>query len=330
MKLRVYSCHFDGHIQVAELAYCGYGIILFGLDISTKNYNSYQGREVLLCPIGRTIQVTDVGLVIAKNLEAAEALSKFSRSCHAEEHSDIPNHATMTSHCASYKMQTRPSGPRSMSLNTAEETTLLPGMTTTTFGEVELIDVEESRIECLLNLPNPPEEVSERQRGRQSHNLKLLEPSIQLNGKGSSKSSFAVNVHHAESLEEMMNFAMSWPPLQKDTKPEQPVLEQQTQKIQANLDERKLHIVKLQEPHILLCIQGRWPVSLFYFMQLLRTPAMLNSPIVILHPNDPKIADWGCVGLFAHVYFVKGSPLYELDLLRAGVMQAGASLIHYY
>lgn len=330
MKLRVYSCHFDGHIQVAELAYCGYGIILFGLDISTKNYNSYQGREVLLCPIGRTIQVTDVGLVIAKNLEAAEALSKFSRSCHAEEPSDIPNHATMTSHCASYKMQTRPSGPRSMSLNTAEETTLLPGMTTTTFGEVELIDVEESRIECLLNLPNPPEEVSERQRGRQSHNLKLLEPSIQLNGKGSSKSSFAVNVHHAESLEEMMNFAMSWPPLQKDTKPEQPVLEQQTQKIQANLDERKLHIVKLQEPHILLCIQGKWPVSLFYFMQLLRTPAMPNSPIVILHPNDPKLADWGCVGLFAHVYFVKGSPLYELDLLRAGVMQAGASLIDYY
>jgi hypothetical protein len=33
--------------------------------------------------------------------------------------------------------------------------------------------------------------------------------------------------------------------------------------------------------------------------------------------------------LFAHVYFVKGSPLYELDLLRAGVMQAGASLKSY-
>lgn len=34
------------------------------------------------------------------------------------------------------------------------------------------------------------------------------------------------------------------------------------------------------------------------------------------------MADWGCVGVFPHIYFVIGSPSYELDLLRAGVLQA--------
>ena len=129
--------------------------------------------------------------------------------------------------------------------------------------------------------------------------------------------------HSDHSLEEAVDIAMSWPPVVKTIKPQQPVLERQTRKIFENLAERTLHMVKLQDSHILLCIQGNWPVSLFYFIEQLRKPIVPNPPIVILHPNEPKAHDWGCVGLFEHVYFVKGSPIYELDLVRAGVLQAG-------
>ena len=44
------------------------------------------GREVLLYPNGRRIHKTDVGLVIAKNLETAELVSKFGRSQHPPCH----------------------------------------------------------------------------------------------------------------------------------------------------------------------------------------------------------------------------------------------------
>ena len=134
-------------------------------------------------------------------------------------------------------------------------------------------------------------------------------------------------IKNLHSLEEAVDMAMRWPPLVKNLKPEQPILDRRTRKILENLKERTLYVVKGQEEsHVLLCIQGKWPISLFYFVAQLRTDVVPHSPIVILHPHEPNAADWGCVGLFEDVYFVKGSPIYELDLLRAGVMQAGMEL----
>lgn len=125
------------------------------------------------------------------------------------------------------------------------------------------------------------------------------------------------------SLEDAINMAMSWPPLQQFDKPDPSILERRAPEILENLRDRSMNIVNLQLPHILVCIQGKWPSGLFYFVSQLRTPGLPNPPIVILHPHEPCASDWGCIGLFDHVYFVKGSPSYELDLVRAGVLQAG-------
>ena len=124
------------------------------------------------------------------------------------------------------------------------------------------------------------------------------------------------------SLEDAINMAMSWPPLQVHDKPDPAILERRTPEILDNLRSRTMNVVKLQQPHVLLCIQGKWPTSLFYFVSFLRTPGLPNPPIVILHPHSPHASDWGCIGFLDHVYFVKGSPSYEMDLLRAGVLQA--------
>lgn len=124
------------------------------------------------------------------------------------------------------------------------------------------------------------------------------------------------------SLEDAIDMAMSWPPLQQQGKPDPAILERRAAEISENLQHRTMNVVKLQTPHILVCIQGKWPDSLFYFVSHLRTPGLPNPPIVILHPNSPPASEWGTVGFFDHVYFVKGSPSYELDLVRSGVLQA--------
>ncbi|CAK9193104.1 unnamed protein product [Sphagnum troendelagicum] len=124
------------------------------------------------------------------------------------------------------------------------------------------------------------------------------------------------------TLEDAIDMAMSWPPLQILDKPDPSIIERRRAEVYKSLKTSTLNVVKLSHPHILVCIQGKWPSSLFYFVSQLRTPGMPNPPIVILHPNEPSIADWGCVGVFQHIYFVIGSPSYELDLLRAGVLQA--------
>jgi hypothetical protein len=125
------------------------------------------------------------------------------------------------------------------------------------------------------------------------------------------------------TLEDAINMAMSWPPLQILDKPDPSIIERRRADVHEHLKTSTLNVVRLGHPHILVCIQGKWPSNLFYFVSQLRTPRMPNPPIVILHPNEPSMADWGCVGVFPHIYFVIGSPSYELDLLRAGVLQAG-------
>ncbi|XP_024382523.1 uncharacterized protein [Physcomitrium patens] len=124
------------------------------------------------------------------------------------------------------------------------------------------------------------------------------------------------------NLEDAINVMMSWPPQEQNYKPDPAILERHATEILENLQRRTMKLVNLPVPHILVCIQGKWPSSLFYFVSQLRTPGLPNSPVVILHPNFPSESDWGNVGFFDDVYFVKGSPSLGLDLLRAGVIQA--------
>jgi hypothetical protein len=126
------------------------------------------------------------------------------------------------------------------------------------------------------------------------------------------------------SLENATEVLLAWPPTGSGiTQPHASVLERRQDVILQNLRERTVPVVSLSVPHILVCCQSRWPDNLFYFVKELRKPQVPSPPIVILHPNVPNAAEWGKVGIFKDVLFLKGSPIYELDLMRAGVLQAG-------
>lgn len=56
---------------------------MFGIDIPHEYEDGEVQREVLLYPKGRIIEHEDVGLVIARDLRAAEQISKFHRGLHS-------------------------------------------------------------------------------------------------------------------------------------------------------------------------------------------------------------------------------------------------------
>lgn len=128
------------------------------------------------------------------------------------------------------------------------------------------------------------------------------------------------------SLEKATERLLAWPPIgSTHAMPHASVLERRQDVILKNLRERTVPVVSLKEPHILVCSQSNWPQHLFFFLRELRKLDQPNPPIVILYPNDPTAKEWGKVGIFKDVFFLKGSPMYELDLMRGGVLQAGPS-----
>lgn len=128
-------------------------------------------------------------------------------------------------------------------------------------------------------------------------------------------------------LEKATERLLAWPPVPPHTQPHASVLERRADLILKNLQERTIPVVELKIPHILVCCQGSWPRHIFYFVKDLRKPDFPNPPIVFLHPNDPSAKQWGKVGIFKDVFFLKGSPIYELDLMRGGILQAGLYFI---
>lgn len=128
------------------------------------------------------------------------------------------------------------------------------------------------------------------------------------------------------SLEKATEILLAWPPLRPNhVQPHAAVLERRQDVILQNLKERTVSVVALDVPHILVCCQSNWPEHIFHFVKELRRPDLPNPPIVILHPNEPPAKEWGKVGIFENVLFLKGSPIYELDLMRGGVLHAGLS-----
>lgn len=128
------------------------------------------------------------------------------------------------------------------------------------------------------------------------------------------------------SLEKATEMLLAWPPIgSTHAQPHESVLERRRDVIFQNLKERTVPVVSLKVPHILVCCQSHWPQHLFFFVKELRKLDQPNPPIVILYPNEPTARQWGKVGIFKDVFFLKGSPIYELDLMRGGVLQAGLS-----
>ena len=68
--------------------------------------------------------------------------------------------------------------------------------------------------------------------------------------------------------------------------------------------------------------------NLQYFVRTLRSRHLGHfEPIVILNPEPIPPAVWTKVSKFPHIFFVKGSPLEQIDLERAGIDVASAAVI---
>lgn len=70
-------------------------------------------------------------------------------------------------------------------------------------------------------------------------------------------------------------------------------------------------------------LQHELSPNLYYLLHILRRPGLPNVPVVILHPFEVTVEQWGYIGMFKNVYLVRGSPVFDVDLLRAGVTSAG-------
>lgn len=129
---------------------------------------------------------------------------------------------------------------------------------------------------------------------------------------------------------------LTWPPAGDPfSRPHPAVLERQSSKILEHLANHTLTAVeaRVRERHVLVAMPSSdWPDNFFSFMACLRkalpgagcTSSSSSSapPVVVLRKSEPSAEDWGTVGHFGNVFFVKGSPLSEFDLMRAGVFSA--------
>ncbi|GBG62829.1 Calcium-activated potassium channel subunit alpha-1 [Chara braunii] len=118
--------------------------------------------------------------------------------------------------------------------------------------------------------------------------------------------------------QEISERILAWPPKILPGKPRLPVIATHENAICANLRERTVSSVKFQN-HILVCCECQWPRNLYYFVDHLRLPGFPTPPIVILSPHEPKPEQWGCLGIFQDVFYIKGTATSKLDLFRAGL-----------
>jgi len=355
--------------QAAELIFRKFNVILFGLDIAVGDHGEDHGdvfREVLLYPKGRFLRSSDVGLVIAKDLQTAEQISKLDMSRHPR---CLGYRKFICALCMKTGMSTgtRPEELQELLAVVKEQKSADVGSKdglyehSIAISEFAVKEGEDSLTDGSLS--RKADGSVSRHHGLTSHthfvkgdkgdgsvhgkfrNHGLISQvsagKPELNDMSHNRPSKPTKLETLESprnierlaspdtprkvvisLEDAIDMAMSWPPLHQNDKPDPAILERRASEISENLQRRTMNVVKLPAPHIVVCIQGVWPGSLFHFVSHLRTPGLPNPPVVILHPHVPAALEWGCVGFFDHVYFVKGSPSYELDLVRAGVLQA--------
>lgn len=263
---------------------------------------------MFLHPKGHVIDGDDVGLVICWDLGSAYAISKFG---------DLEMETKRwrgKKHLSVAELQKYRTGPIA---DAAEESHAAEHMSYTAVNAETI----ESRMKS---------EISNRgftdgsRHGRSSDDT--LESGYGRSLSHGSDDEGGGNYPRGVSLESATEMLLAWPPVGAGyAQPHASVLERRQDVILQNLRKRTVSIVALPVPHILVCCQSHWPENIFYFIKELRKPDLPNPPIVILHPSEPTAGQWGKVGIFEDVFFLKGSPIFELDLMRGGVLQAGPS-----
>ncbi|BFI31359.1 protein MpBK2B [Marchantia polymorpha subsp. ruderalis] len=340
--------------EVAEMILELFNSTLFALDTPIPSkVHTKKHREVLLFPKGHIVRLDDVGLVITNDLETAFKISKFqskeqevpspvgvaqrfralvrstfqSREQNLDEvgllmrvrRSFLDNPGTFFRHFPSYigdggfgvrSEHVFPEGPDSEFGLESQFRTAIQEV----YTQQEYPDWRSNPVSSVGDAQHtvPPEGVP-----------KEATPCGHEELVGGSEFRFSKGMSLEKAAEELL----TWPPVRKTAPPHPSVLEQREEEILGNLRDRTLTMVALQIPHILVCCQLGWPTNFFYFLAELRNPKFASPPVVILYPEDPSYMQWGSVGMFADVFFLKGSPKYELDLMRGGVLQAARIVI---
>ncbi|KAJ7563624.1 hypothetical protein O6H91_03G117500 [Diphasiastrum complanatum] len=325
--------------KVAEFLFTSFNVILFALDIPLESVESDNTRrEVLLHPKGHCIQPDDIGIVMARNIHTVYAISSFEgdtdeSNCFGkllrnrsskrrkgidgkEQLQNVSNRWQQIGSVASFRRQTVQGADLYMDGSHPHDVPSSPDGQGKLKSHLKsaICKVVSGIVTCTEKLEDSDhaEFLEFRGAGGEEEDLhRVVEENARLD-------------EHPESLslENALDEILLWPSSSQYGRPHLAVLDQQRSNILQNLEERTRTIVDLSKPHILVCCQGTWPQNIFYFLNGLRKPKFPNPPIVILHPDQPTATEWGTIGIFKDIFFLKGSPIYELDLMRGGIIQA--------
>ncbi|KAL2612895.1 hypothetical protein R1flu_024587 [Riccia fluitans] len=332
-------------MQVVEVIHSRFNSTLFAVDTSIW-YKGKPVRKVLLNPTGYRIKADDVGIVISGQLQTAYAISVYddnSQSVKSELLRSLcdctQTESNITRSTEGIDVRTR-SGRWTRYRENSSKPTESTGSFAVTANSPNVIQTgsfvklgrdfgsfigsvfSASKSNRIQGANQPGVEELEIVQGR---DLEMPEVDTAVDyTTHSEKQRFDARDSTQFSYPE--GTSLVWPPQDlrnlRNQRPHPAVLDRMTHIILKNLEERTLSIVAFNTPHILVCCQAGWPMHLFYFLLELRKPGVSHPPVVILYPRVPTVKQWGTVGLFKGVFFLKGSPVYELDLMRGGVLQA--------
>ncbi|KAL3680179.1 hypothetical protein R1sor_023135 [Riccia sorocarpa] len=331
-----YGTLFEDAVRVIHSRY---NSTLFAVDTLIA-YKGTAVRKVLLNPTGYRIKADDVGIVISGDLHTAYAISLFDK-----DGSNV-NSKLLKSLCdcaetdldimrstEGIELRTR-SGRWTMYRDNSSRTTessSLGASSTKSGRDFKSIIRKAFTVSKDLRAPGVDRAAGPDELGTfQDHRLEIpeVESAVEyiahrekerFDVRTSTQLSYKVKRTNLENAAENL---LAWPPQEMNHRPQATVLDQMAHLILKNLEERMLNVVAFNTPHILVCCQAGWPAHLFYFLLELRKPGVPHIPVVILYPRVPTAKQWGTVGVFKGVFFLKGSPVYELDLMRGGVLQA--------
>ncbi|KAG0559141.1 hypothetical protein KC19_10G082400 [Ceratodon purpureus] len=316
--------------EVVEFVFEKYNVVLFALDVEVMDQEIQQRvRKVFLYPKGHVIDGDDIGLVICGDLGSAYAISKYGDhemennrwvrkkklGLSSKELQKYRTGAIADTHAEDSGDDTHISYDKNESIESRMRSEIstrgFSGRNSSKHGSSHHGSTEDGS----TRHGSTP---------RESSKHGSTEDALEAGYAGAGSDDEDGGAYpRGVTLERATELLLSWPPVGASfVQPHAAVLERRQDVILHNLSERTVPVVSLPAPHILVCCQSHWPDNIFYFVKELRRPEFANPPIVILHPNEPTATQWGKVGIFHDVFFLKGSPIYELDLMRGGVLQA--------
>ncbi|MCO5581099.1 hypothetical protein L7F22_034975 [Adiantum nelumboides] len=308
--------------EVVEFVYSAYNVLLFGLDIPVDD-----DRTVVLFPRGHFVDKDDIGLVLACDLQTVHCISKLTRK-------DTGINCERWTFSRKQKVESTSEEKLKILQHVCSKWTYQKSRASIS----KEINLEATELD--IDLTERAEPSSPHGHGKlKKHLLDVIYTGLLEQGSKntvseagySNKFDPSTKIQDVRSVPDSIKGLsiqlgaeelLAWPPSLQYGRPHPAVLTRKTDLILQNLQNRTISIVDLQKPHILVCCQGFWPTNMYYLLAGLRMPSFPMPPVVILHPQEPSAFHWGSVGIFEDVFFLQGAPLYEVDLLRGGILQA--------